>query len=573
MNLPQSAVSSFFKEQSGLAKMAIRSWFTFAFLFSLLVLHADAKAKAKAFDPYKVLGVEKNATQREIQKAFHQLSLVYHPDKNKSKGAQEKFAEINNAYDFLSDEEKRKNYDRKRDKEGATRFDAGHPGDGGGPGGYAYSTSSGPGQSEFTSGPGGSQHMGGQGSSWTGFNIGDLFSKFFGGFSGSSWSQSQSESSPKSIRAISSNVFEKEISDQGMTWLLLSHTPSSQQGKQNYESIMEEVASLLQGAIRVGSINCETEYSLCKDLGMLPGRAPRLFVYSYKVNEKGSLKEYKGDLVTENAETFCQYHLPRFSERISLNHFDLSSSHVERYPVVMLLSTRKDTPVIWRVLSGLYHKRFTFYDAEVHDVSEPDVKKLGVGALPAVIGWLSNGEKHILKSGISVKDLKSAIEDLSSMLHRFEKKNKKVASSKQTDSAERQLPLLTASNSDALCGDKTPVCIIGAFRKTRSRERLESLLFKVSQKSLSRRKNVASGSKDSVSYSLLDARKQASFLSAFDKSGYKSSSKILVAFKPRKGKFAAFKGHMNVEKVERFISSVLSGDVKFSRTRQKPVLK
>ncbi|KAK8563927.1 hypothetical protein V6N13_005855 [Hibiscus sabdariffa] len=562
MSLPQSAVSSFFKEQLGLAKMAIPSWFTFAFLLSLLVLHAEAKA----FDPYKVLGVEKNATQREIQKAFHKLSLIYHPDKNKSKGAQEKFAVINNAYDFLSDEEKRKNYDRKREKQGATGFDAGHPGDGGG---YTYSTSSGPGQSEFTSGPGGSQHMGGQGSSWTGFNIGDIFSKFFGDFGGSNWFQS----SPKSIRAINSNVFEKEISDQGMTWLLLSHTSSSQQGKQNYESIIEEVASLLQGAIRVGSINCETEYSLCKDLGMLPGRAPRLFVYSYKVNEKGSLKEYKGDLVTKNAETFCQYHLPRFSERISLNHFDLSSSHVERYPVVMLLSTRKDTPVIWRVLSGLYHKRFTFYDAEVHDVSEPDVKKLGVGALPAVIGWLSNGEKHILKSGISVKDLKSATKDLSSMLHSFEKKNKKAASSKQTDSAERQLPLLTASNSDDLCGDKTPVCIIGAFRTTRSRERLESLLFKVSQKSLSRRKNVASGSKDSVSYTLLDAGKQASFLSAFDKSGYKSSSKILVAFKPRKGKFAAFKGHMNVEKVERFISSVLIGDVEFSRTRQKPVLK
>ncbi|PWA64337.1 DnaJ domain-containing protein [Artemisia annua] len=44
----------------------------------------------------KVLGVEKDASQRQIQKAFHKLSLQYHPDKNKNKGAQEKFAEINN---------------------------------------------------------------------------------------------------------------------------------------------------------------------------------------------------------------------------------------------------------------------------------------------------------------------------------------------------------------------------------------------------------------------------------------------------------------------------------------------
>ncbi|KAL4347659.1 hypothetical protein GQ457_17G006360 [Hibiscus cannabinus] len=579
--------------------MKIRSPFTFSLLLALLVLHAEAKT----IDPYKVLGVEKNASQREIQKAFHKLSLKYHPDKNKSKGAQEKFSEINNAYDILSDEEKRKNYDMYGDEKGAPGFDASHPGDGGG---YTYFTSGGPGQSGFTSGPGGWQQMGGQGSSQTfsfsfggpggsrsfgnnggsslfGFGVEDIFSSFFGGgmknqgpfgsFGGSSRSQSQSRSSSKSIRAINSEVFKKEISDQGMTWLLLSHTPSSQQGKQNHESIIEEVASLLQGAIKVGSINCETEYSLCKDLGMHPGRAPRLFVYSYKGNEKGSLKEYKGDLVTKNVKTFCQDHLPRFSERISLNHFDLSSSHVEKYPRVMLLSTKKDTPVIWRVLSGLYHKRFIFYDAEVHDVSEPDVKKLGVDALPAVIGWLSNGEKHVLKSGISVKDLKSAIKDLNSMLDSFEKKNKKVASSKQTDTAERQLRLLTASNFDALCGDKTPVCIIGAFRSSRAREKLESLLLKVSQKSLTRRRNMASGTQDSVSYTLLDASKQPSFLSAFDKSGYKSSANILVAFKPRKGKFSEFKGDMTVEEVEKFISSVLNGDVQFARTRQKPVLK
>ncbi|KAJ8749733.1 hypothetical protein K2173_012284 [Erythroxylum novogranatense] len=64
--------------------------------------------EAKTIDPYKVLGIEKNASQWEIQKAFHKLSLQYHFDKNKNKGAQEKFAEINNAYEILYDEEKGK---------------------------------------------------------------------------------------------------------------------------------------------------------------------------------------------------------------------------------------------------------------------------------------------------------------------------------------------------------------------------------------------------------------------------------------------------------------------------------
>ncbi|WRX23530.1 Thiamine pyrophosphate enzyme [Theobroma cacao] len=97
----------------------------------------------------------------------------------------------------------------------------------------------------------------------------------------------------------------------------------------------------------------------------------------------------------------------------------------------------------------------------------------------------------------------------------------------------------------------------------------------VSQKSLSRRQNqsVASGSRDSISYILLDATKQPSFLSAFDKSGFESSDNIVVAYKPRKRKFAAYMGDMTMEEAEIFIGSVLNGDVQFTRTRQKPVLK
>jgi homoserine kinase len=54
------------------------------------------------------------------------------------------------------------------------------------------------------------------------------------------------------------------------------------------------------------------------------------------------------------------------------------------------------------------------------------LRKLGVDALPAMVGWLSNEEKHVLKTRISVKDLKSAVDDLSMLLDGFEKKNKKA---------------------------------------------------------------------------------------------------------------------------------------------------
>jgi curved DNA-binding protein len=63
-------------------------------------------------DYYKILGVEKSATKDEINKAFRKLALKYHPDKNpNNKAAEEKFKEITEAHEVLSDPEKRKKYD------------------------------------------------------------------------------------------------------------------------------------------------------------------------------------------------------------------------------------------------------------------------------------------------------------------------------------------------------------------------------------------------------------------------------------------------------------------------------
>jgi molecular chaperone DnaJ len=100
-------------------------------------------------DYYEVLGVSRSATDEEIKKAFRRLAKQYHPDANKEQGAEARFIEINEAYEVLSDPQKRAAYDRY-----------GHAGVGNGMAGAGFS--------DF--------------SSFSAFN--DLFETFFAGATG-----------------------------------------------------------------------------------------------------------------------------------------------------------------------------------------------------------------------------------------------------------------------------------------------------------------------------------------------------------------------------------------------------
>lgn len=102
-------------------------------------------------DYYDVLGVGKNATDDEIKKAYRQLAKRYHPDVSKEKDAEAKFKEVQEAYDMLSDETKRAQYDQ-----------FGHQAANGNFGGGGFS------------------------GGFDGFDFGDIFSAFFGGQSRSS---------------------------------------------------------------------------------------------------------------------------------------------------------------------------------------------------------------------------------------------------------------------------------------------------------------------------------------------------------------------------------------------------
>ncbi|XP_048470962.1 dnaJ homolog subfamily C member 16 isoform X2 [Rhincodon typus] len=70
------------------------------------------------FDPYRSLGISRTATQAEIKKAYKQLAREWHPDKNKDPKAEDQFIQISKAYEILSNEEKRSNFDKYGNPDG-----------------------------------------------------------------------------------------------------------------------------------------------------------------------------------------------------------------------------------------------------------------------------------------------------------------------------------------------------------------------------------------------------------------------------------------------------------------------
>ncbi len=121
-------------------------------------------------DLYEILGVKKGATDAELRKAFHQLAKKYHPDFNPGdKASEQKFKEVNLAYEVLKDPKKKAQYDAMR-AAGADPFARARAG--GGPGGQWR-----PGQP----GPGQGNPFGSAGEGFGDFGLGDLFEEIFSG--------------------------------------------------------------------------------------------------------------------------------------------------------------------------------------------------------------------------------------------------------------------------------------------------------------------------------------------------------------------------------------------------------
>ncbi len=175
-------------------------------------------------DYYEILGLTKSASTDEIKKAYRLLAKKYHPDVNKSADAEEKFKEINEAYEVLSDEQKRRMYDQY-----------GHQGIDHGAGGFGGNPFEGFGS-----------FFGGNGE----IDLGDIFGSFFGG-----GSRKRNDNRPRKGQTIQSRIKISFI--------------DSAKGKTIEENLNKhEICSQCKGVGAESSSDIET-CSTCKGVGQI----------------------------------------------------------------------------------------------------------------------------------------------------------------------------------------------------------------------------------------------------------------------------------------------------------------
>ena len=258
-------------------------------------------------DYYSILGVGRDADDKAIKKAYRKLAMKWHPDKNagNEEQAEKRFTEIANAYEVLSDAEKRKLYDQFGEEglsggpSGGPSGGGGGPGAGGFPGGggaHFRRTSFAHGDpfelfnKMFGGGKGRGKGKGGSGGMMDdlmGSMMGDLMGGMMGGGAGQQQRQHRAGAGagaggrgPSGAEAPDLYTKESPVLRVGAlptpsssrNWLIHFYSPSSPKS-QGIAKTWEKLARLLPESVKVGAVNCDKKPAVCKqasELGALP---------------------------------------------------------------------------------------------------------------------------------------------------------------------------------------------------------------------------------------------------------------------------------------------------------------
>ena len=251
-----------------------------AFLLASVLAFASAGR-----DFYKVLGIDRGADDRTLKKAYRSLALQHHPDKG---GSEEKFAEISQAYDVLSDKDKRRVYDQYGEDGVKQHEQGGAPGGGGGfPGGFpggGFPGGFGGGGQQFTfqfGGPSGSRGAAAAACAIsTSSRRCSATTLASAGRRATAVADVPARAARQQQRAVQGEPLPQELGGEiaearqvprrrrQHVWLI--EFPPWCGHCQQLKPTWERLAVDLKGFVKVGAVNCEKEKQICATEGWIP---------------------------------------------------------------------------------------------------------------------------------------------------------------------------------------------------------------------------------------------------------------------------------------------------------------
>ena len=527
--------------------------FLIAIIFCILITISQCGE-----DYYKILGVKRNASKQEIKKAFKKLSLKYHPDKNKDnpKKAKEMFIKIANAYEVLSDDEKRKIYDQYGEEgvkaneqgggQGGAHFNFENMGfedifnqffGGGGHGGGARFT--------FNMG-GGGERKSGKSSGFGGFE--DIFNGFR--FENAQGERQQRRGRNNGMK--NKNYFKntKVISLKMKNLSLLLSRKNIwfvyfyRQGDQSYEQYVKtmiEFGDKTEGLFNAGAVNCIEDEEICDEFDV--EHTPSIVFFSE--NEK-DYNKYGGKTDFNSLFNYATKRMSYYINEVAKDKLrDFFSKKPEKYHV-LLFTSKSTTPSMYKALSKFFINKLIF--GEVKQNEYELIKLFNIKSFPTLMVILDEEKsKYDLYRG------KITYEDVQKYLNKYSNKKRSVDDSKVKEMTSNLYNTLGMCSSN----DAKNICLIYLTNANKPSSRDLKVLENIGNKY----------EKDHLKVFYLILKKNKYFFESFQ--DIDSTNTLAVIIKGKRQKYINLNKDEFNQNINNVIDNIISGGGNFKKILNK----
>jgi len=508
------------------------------YLFIILVIISAYLVSVQCEeDYYRILGIQRNADDAAIKKAFKKLSLKYHPDKNKDNEevAKKQFVRVAKAYETLIDPENRKVYDQFGE-EGLKRKEQGGNPDGNFHGGF---------NGDFQ----------------------DIFGQFFGGGGGRRnfhfnmggggghqqhhhHHQQHHQEEPEDFW-VQSDVIKLSMDNlasfyrRNEVWLILFYK-SHDRASQGYKDAWREVAEKLYGIIKVAAVDCreDADEAVCEDFMVYD--IPKVLVFP--ANSRAEPLTFNGQIQYGPIASFAVGQMESFVKLVTEGTYESFAREDFDKTKVILFTAKKVTPPLLRALSKEFKGRIVF--GEVRESSTALINKFGIQSYPTIL---------VLGDADNYSGVKYEGEFKKDQITKFLRDHAPATSSKKTNrgsSGELKELLSNMVRSGPCSPSDSNICLLAILDSrggSSENENLKNILTNLAPKYVN----------DPIAFFHTGSSK-IEYATSFE--GVSSFPTLLI-LKTKRGRYTKYEGDVTVENIQNFVESVLSGSATFKNMK------